>query len=162
MKKILFLTLLCTACSLSSMGQTTTRTHTVTYTVNPILELDFDATTANLGFSFTTATDFESGKTNTAAAGLRVRSNKAWTVSVKANAANFTTVGGDAVLANKLSVKRNAVGSFIPLTATDQTLATGAKGGYATNTFQIDYFANPGYIAPATYTLGVTFTVTAP
>lgn len=145
-------------------AQVTTKTHTVTYTINNILELDFDNTTQNLAFTFATANDFETGKTNASAAGLRVRSNKAWTVSVKANSANFAaTTGGDAnVTANKLSVKKTGTATLLPLTTTDQTLATGAKGGFGANTFLIDYFANPGYISPATYTLGVTFTVTAP
>jgi uncharacterized membrane protein YdcZ (DUF606 family) len=142
----------------------TTKTNVVTLTINNILELDFDNTTQNLGLTFVTAADFESGKTNLLAAGLRVRSNKNWTVSAKANSANFTaSAGGDAnVAANTLSVRRNGTTNPVALTTTDQTLATGTKGGFGTNTFQIDYIANPGYIAPATYTLGVTFTVTAP
>ena len=145
-------------------SQATTKSHTVTYTVNTILELDFDNTTQNLGFTFATATDFESGKTNATAGGFRVRSNKNWTVSVKANAANFTaTAGGETnVTANKLSVRKSGTTAWIALGTADQTLATGTKGGYGTNTFQIDYFANPGYIAPATYTLPVVYTVTAP
>lgn len=160
MKKVFFFLLLSSLVSINVFGQTT-KTHNVNLTINNILELDFDATVQTLGFTFSTATDFESGKTNTAAAGLRVRSNKNWIVSAKANAANFTTTGGDVVAANALSVRRTAL-AYIPLTTTDQTLTTGTKGGFTTNTFLIDYFANPGYITPATYTLGVTFTVTAP
>ena len=163
MKKILRLSIVFLICSINGFGQITTRTHTVNYAVNSILELDFDVTATNLAFTFATANDFELGKTNASAAGFRVRSNKAWTVSVKANTANFTfTTGGEAVLANKLSVKRNGASSFIALNTSDQTLTTGVKGGYSSNTFQIDYFANPGYVAPATYSMGVTFTVTAP
>jgi len=145
-------------------SQTITRSHTVTYTVNTVLELDFDNTAQNLGFTFASATDFESGKTNATAGGFRVRSNKPWTVSVKANAANFTaTAGGETnVTANKLSVRKSGTTTWIALGTTDQTLSTGSKGGFGTNTFQIDYFANPGYIAPATYTLPVVYTVTAP
>ncbi|MBK6979105.1 MAG: hypothetical protein IPH28_20035 [Cytophagaceae bacterium] len=63
---------------------------------------------------------------------------------------------------NKLSVRRAGTTAWMALTTADQTLTTGTKGGYGTNTFQIDYFANPGYIAPATYTLPVVYTVTAP
>lgn len=164
MKRFILTAAFAIAATFNSVGQITTKTHNVTYTINNILELDFDNTTQNLGFTFATATDFESGKTNVSAAGLRVRSNKAWTVSVKANTANFAaTVGGDAnVTSNKLSVKKSGTATFLPLSITDQTLATGTKGGFGTNTFQIDYFANPGYISPATYTLGVTYTVSAP
>lgn len=164
MKKILFALSIGMLASFGVQAQATTKTHTVTLSINNILELDFDNTTQTLGFTFATATDFESGKTNLSAAGLRVRSNKAWTVSVKANTANFAaTVGGDAnVAASTLSVRKNGTTANVALTAADQTLATGAKGGFGTNTFLIDYIANPGYIAPATYTLGVTFTVTAP
>ena len=164
MKKILYLMAISLILSLNVSAQTTNKTHTVTLAINNILELDFDNTAQSLGFTFATATDFESGKSNLSAAGLRVRSNKPWTVSVKANSANFaTTSGGDAnVLANTLSVRKNGTTSNIGLTTTDQTLATGARGGFPTNTFLIDYVANPGYISPATYTLGVTFTVTAP
>ena len=164
MKKLVATVAMCLSILFNVSAQGTTKTHTVTYTINNILELDFDNTTQNLAFTFATANDFETGKTNASAAGLRVRSNKAWTVSVKANTANFAaTAGGDAnVTANKLSIRKNGTTTFIPLTTADQSLATGAKGGFGTNTFLIDYFANPGYIAPATYTLGVTFTVTAP
>ena len=164
MKKIILSAILCLIGTLWSFGQTTTKTHTITYTVNTILELDFDNTTQNLSFTFATAADFETGKTNLSAAGLRVRSNKPWTVSVKANTANFSaTAGGDANLtANKLSVRKNGTTNAIPLTTTDQSLATGLKGGFGTNTFLVDYIANPGYVSPATYTLGVTYTVTAP
>lgn len=160
--------LLVTAClffvSQKMQAQVTTRTHNVTLTINNILELDFDNTTQNLGLTFTTAADFESGRTNLSAAGLRVRSNRNWTVSVRANTANFTaTAGGDAnVNANRLSVRRNGTATAVALTTTDQTLTTGLRGGFGTNTFLLDYIANPGYIAPATYTLGVTYTVTAP
>jgi hypothetical protein len=164
MKKILTIFIFGLFINLKIQAQTTTKTHTVTLSINNILELDFDNTTQNLGFTFATATDFESGKTNLSAAGLRVRSNKPWTVSVKANTTNFAaTAGGDAnVAASTLTVRKNGTTTNVPLSATDQTLATGARGGFGTNTFLIDYIANPGYISPATYTLGITFTVTAP
>lgn len=164
MKKNILAYFVISLVSTSLFAQTTTKTHSVSMAINNILELEFDTSPTNLGFTFAVAADFESGKTNLVAAGLRVRSNKAWTVSVKANAANFTPgVGGDTnVAANTLGIRRNGTTTSIPLTTTDQTLSTGAKGGFGTNTFSIDYIANPGYIAPATYTLGVTFTVTAP
>jgi len=161
MKKVIFASLIVTLVSVSVFSQTT-KTHNVNLTINNILELDFGATAQNLGFTFSTATDFESGKTNAGAAGLQVRSNKNWTVSVKANTANFTTTGGDAAVpASSLIVRKSGSGD-IALTTADQTLATGNKGGFTSNNFLIDYFANPGYITPATYSLGVTFTVTAP
>lgn len=162
--KILLILVLISTLSIS-YGQTSTiKTHIVTLTINNMLELDFDNTTQNLGMTFTNAADFETGKTNLNAAGLRVRSNKNWTVSVKANTANFTaTTGGDAnVTANRLSVRRAGSTALIALSTTDQTLTTGTRGGFGVNTFLIDYVANPGYISPATYTLGVTYTVTAP
>lgn len=164
MKNLIFLISLSLMVSCKVSAQSTIKTHTVTLAINNILELDFDNTAQTLGFTFATANDFESGKTNLLAAGLRVRSNKPWTVSVKANTANFAaTVGGDAnVAANTLAVRKNGTTTNIALTTTDQTLATGSKGGFGPNTFMIDYIANPGYISPATYTLGVTFTVTAP
>ena len=153
-------------CLLASnvFGQNTVKTQTVTLSINNILELDFDNTTQNLGFTFVTAADFEDGKTNLSAAGLKVRSNKAWNVSVKANTANFVTSGtGDLnVAASTLSVRKNGSTTAIPLSTSDQTLTSGGKGGFGLNTFQIDYIAKPGYISPAVYTLGVTFTVTAP
>ncbi|MBP6411693.1 MAG: hypothetical protein KA313_11375 [Pseudarcicella sp.] len=164
MKKLLFTIAFGILLGMNTNAQSTTKTHTVTLAINNILELDFDNTTQNLGFTFATATDFESGKTNLSAAGLRVRSNKPWTVSVKANTVNFaTTAGGDAnVPASALAVRKNGTTANVSLTTTDQSLATGSRGGFGSNTFLIDYVANPGYISPATYTLGVTFTVTAP
>lgn len=164
MKKIVFVIALLLAYSQSVQAQLTTKTHTVTLSINNILELDFDNTTQVLGFTFANAADFESGKTNLSAAGLRVRSNKPWTVSVKANTANFAaSSGGDGnVLSSTLSVRKNGGTSAIALSTTDQALATGDRGGFGANTFLIDYIANPGYVTPATYTLGITFTVTAP
>ncbi|MCP9767243.1 hypothetical protein EGI22_04925 [Lacihabitans sp. LS3-19] len=164
MKNALLLIAIYIVFVLPTSAQNTTKTHTVTLAINNILELDFDNSAQNLGFTFATATDFESGKTNLSAAGLRVRSNKPWTVSVKANTVNFSaTAGGDAnVPASSLSVRKNGTTANIALTTSDQSLATGNRGGFGVNTFSIDYLANPGYISPATYSLGVTFTVTAP
>lgn len=164
MKKLFLLIGFSVLFSNLSFGQNTTKTQTVVLTINNILELDFDNTTQNLGFSFVTAEDFESGKINLNAAGLKVRSNKPWIVSVKANTENFTTTGtGDTdVAASKLAIRKNGATVNIPLTTAEQTLATGQKGGFGLNTFTIDYLANPGYISPATYNLAVTFTVTAP
>ena len=164
MKKILILIFIGFVDFPDLKAQVNSKTHTVTLAINNILELDFDNTTQVLGFTFSAAADFETGKTNLSAAGLRVRSNKPWTVSVKANTANFAaSAGGDAnVSAATLFIRKNGTTTDIPLSTTDQTLATGPRGGFGLNTFLVDYIAKPGYITPATYTLGVTFTVTAP
>ena len=61
MKKILFVIALLVVSSQSIQAQLTTKTHTVTLSINNILELDFDNTTQVLGFTFANAADFESG-----------------------------------------------------------------------------------------------------
>lgn len=164
MKKKFLLAIVLSVIVMNLRAQSTSMSQTITLTISNILELDFDNTTQNLGFTFANATDFESGITNNSAAGFRVRSNKNWIVNVKANSANFAaTAGGDAnVSAGSLSIRKNGTTNSFGLTTTDQPLANGSKGGFGANTFKIDYIANPGYIAPATYTLNVTFTVTAP
>ena len=164
MKKKLILTLFLSVILINAWSHSTSRSQTITLTINNILELDFDNTAPNLGFTFNNATAFENGITNNSAAGFRVRSNKNWIVNVKANSANFSaTSGGDAnVGAGTLRIRKNGTTSSFGLTTTDQPLANGNKGGFGANTFKIDYIANPGYISPATYSLNVTFTVTAP
>ncbi len=164
MKKIIILTFLLSGILINAWSQSTSQSQTISLTINNILELDFDNTTPNLGFTFDNATAFENGITNNSAAGFRVRSNKNWIVNVKANSANFAaTVGGDAnVNASTLYIRKNGTTNGFGLTTTDQPLANGNKGGFGANTFKIDYIANPGYISPATYSLNVTFTVTAP
>ncbi|MBK6979104.1 MAG: hypothetical protein IPH28_20030 [Cytophagaceae bacterium] len=89
MKKKLILTLFLSGILINAWSQSTSRSQTITLTINNILELDFDNTAPNLSFTFDNATAFENGITNSSAAGFRVRSNKNWIVNVKANSANF-------------------------------------------------------------------------
>lgn len=163
MKKVLFIIGIGILISINSFSQNKSETITVSIALNNLIELDFDNSTQTLGFTFASAADFDNGLTNLNAAGLRVKSNLAWAVSVKANTANFVpTSGGQTnVSASTLTIRRNGSSIFFPLSTTGQIIMLGDKGGWGRNDFTVDYIAKPGFIDAGTYTLGVTFTVSA-
>lgn len=164
MKKIVQAFLLVLVAFNVTSAQNDSKSHTVLYTVNTILELELGNTAApDLTFEFATADDFENGKTIILASSLKVRSNKPWIVNVKSNTPNFSSATGDQnVSTNTLGVRKNGTSNFIQLSTSDQILASGPKGGFNDNTFHIDFLAKPGYILPALYTIDVVYTVSAP
>ena len=125
---------------------------------------------------FTTVSDYANGVTSTAQQ-LKVQSNLAFDVAVKANASNFTYTGtyttGTTMPVSgvlKLMVSANGTGGSITtpfsstaystLTSTDQGLI--GNGTYGSNQlFSVQYQATPGFTYPAgTYNTSVVYTAT--
>jgi hypothetical protein len=165
--------LLCAALSLgaATVYAGTTQTVNFTVTVPNVLEL---TTTSNSVAVNLTASDYASSDAilteSLAAHQLAVKSNRAWVVSAKSNAASFVftpVVGGDTRTkpSTDLSV-RKASGTYQGLTTTDFTLATGTAGGANRpgNTFAVDYqiATDINLDPPGSYALDVIYTVTTP
>ena len=159
--KLLALLLALSTCYLYSQ---TTASHFVKIVANPILELKFDESFDNRDFSFSTLADYDNGKTNLQAAGLKVRSNKNWVVNVKSNASTFvpSSEGDSDIKSTALLVRKSGSNTNIPIDTFDQIIASGTNGGFDKNTFVLDYIANPGYIKPDSYSLEITYTLTTP
>lgn len=145
--------------------------HTVTLNLQNVADIRFNSSiTQTTSFTFDDGDKYDDGIEKTGAAGLQVRSNKNWAVSVKSDAANFSfaNIGENTdedpnMPASVLGVRKSGASSYSALSATAATLATGTKGGYGANEVGIDYKVTPGYTYPGgTYTLGVTYTVSNP
>ncbi len=138
--------------------------HNVKIVANPILELKFDETINNTDFSFNSLTDYDNGKTNIQAAGLKVRSNKNWVLNVKSNSPNFTpsSTGDTDIKSSALLVRKTGTTMNYPLATFEQAIASGRNGGFDSNTVLLDYIANPGYIKPDSYSIEITYTLSTP
>lgn len=138
--------------------------HNVKIVANPILELKFDETINNTDFSFNSLSDYDNGKTNIQAAGLKVRSNKNWVLNVKSNAPNFTpsSTGDTDIKSSALLVRKSGTTLNYALETFEQAIASGRNGGFDSNTVLIDYIANPGYIKPDSYSIEITYTLSTP
>ena len=151
---------------------------TVNLSLTDAIELTFTgsgtATGAAVTLPFTTVNDYANGVTSSAQA-LKVRSNKNFTVAVKANATNFTYVGSTTPVpvmpvASVLDVKVSTNGTggtiagsfanYADITGTNQSLITnGTRGG--NQTFSVQYQATPGFSYPAgNYSVDVVYTAT--
>jgi hypothetical protein len=163
MKKIyLFATILATY-SAVSFGQSSV-SHTVRVVAHPILELQFDESISKTDFNFSTISDYDNGKTNLEAIGLKVRSNKKWVISVKAGSPTFLSENSanTEILSKSLLVRKTGTQEMIAIETFEQAIASGNVGGFDKNKVILDYIANPGYIKPDSYSLEVTYTLTTP
>src|SRR3954469_1086470 len=159
--------LLCAALTLNAAFNSfagTAQTVTFTTVVPNVLELQ---TTSNSAGITLTAADFTSADAITtqaaAAHDLAVRSNRAWIVSAKSGAANFTftpAIAGDTRTkpASDLNI-RKAGGTYQALSTTNVQVATGSAGGVSTpgNSFSVDYrlATNINVDPPGSYVLDV-------
>ena len=133
-------------------------------------------TGAAVSMPFTTVSDYTTGVTSSAQQ-LKVQSNKNFTVTVNANAANFTYTGSTTPAPSMpvsgvlgVEVTANGTGGTIAtpfsssaystLTNTAQNLISNATYG-GNQTFSVQYQATPGFAYPAgTYTTSVVYTAT--
>ena len=151
---------------------------TVQLSLSNALEITFvansSATGATVSLPFTTANDYANG-VESAAQQLKVRSNKNFNVTVKANAATFTVTNGATTTASTMpasvldvKVSTNGTGGAIAGTFAGYTdLSTTAtnmitNGTYGGNqTFSVMYKAAPGFAyAAGTYNMDVVYTAT--
>lgn len=109
-------------------------------------------------FTFASTTDYADGLTNSNASQFQVRSNKEFTVTVKAATANFNTASATPMPSTVLGVKLSSGSTFQELSTTAATLTSGLRG---IKTFTVDYQAKPGFSYDAgTYELSVVYTAT--
>ncbi len=177
MKKIILAAASFVAFAFNANADTKTQSQTVTLALTDAIELTFTgATTSAVSMPFTTVNDYANGVTS-ADQTLKVRSNKQFTVKVKANAANFTYTGTATPTPTmpvtgvlKLMVSANSTGgtiaspftgtTFSTLTNADQNLLTTCSNGN-NQTFAVQYQATPGFTYPGgTYTVDVVYTAT--
>lgn len=96
---------------------------------------------------------------------IGVKSNKAWTLSVKAQNAHFSpmSAGGSTNMPSSvLSVKPSTSSDYKTISTTSQTIKTGNKGdtNASGNAFQLDIRYNPGFsYKGGIYTLGLIYTL---
>jgi len=112
----------------------------------------------------------EAIKTSPAGSSFQIATNRNWTLSVKAGAANFTftpTFGGDTATkpAGDLGFKLSTDGFYQAVTTTDQTVSTGSRGGYgvAGNSPVVDYslWSYLDQDSPGSYSLTLIYTLTS-
>jgi hypothetical protein len=163
MKTILLSALAIFALSINSNAQAATANTSQTVTLSLQNQIDISVVSGSatgLSFTFSTPATYTSGLTNTSASQFLVKSNKPWAVTIAAATSNFSSTAATAMPANVLGVRLNGgSGSFTALSTTAAAFTSGAKGG--SNTFAVDYNANPGFSYDAgDYTLSVVYTAT--
>jgi hypothetical protein len=182
MKKIIILSAAVLGFNMAANAQaTSTANQNVALSLSNAIAITFvssgTATGTAVTIPFTTVADYTNGVTSSAQQ-LKVQSNKAFNVTVNANAANFTysgtttpspTMPVSGVLAAQVTANGTggtvATGfnsAYANLTSTAQSMiSTCANGG--NQTFSVQYMATPGFAYPAgTYTTNVVYTVTQP
>ncbi len=183
MKKIIILSAALLGLNLGANAQTASSTanQNVVLSLSNAIAITFVSTSSNTGTAvsipFATVADYTNGVTSTAQQ-LKVQSNKAFNVTVNANAANFTYSGSttpapsmpvSGVLAAQITA--NATGGTVAtgfngiyggITSSAQSLISGCSNG-GNQTFSVQYQATPGFAYPAgTYTTNVVYTATQP
>jgi hypothetical protein len=163
MKKIMFVTAFLMQITFVLYSQSSV-SHIVRIVAHPILELKIDENVSQTDFSFNTLSDYENGKSNIQAAGLKVRSNKNWVLNVKSNSPNFTpsSTGDTDIKSSALLVRKTGTTINYPLETFEQSIASGKNGGFDSNSISLDYIANPGYIKPDSYSIEITYTLSIP
>jgi hypothetical protein len=159
-------------------NQSSSASQTVQLSLSNAIEITFtgnnSATGADVTIPFTTVNDYANGVESDAQE-LKVRSNKNFSVAVKANAGEFSYTGNttpapempvEGVLAVKVTANGTGgsiAGSFseyATLTSSNQDLITAADRG-GNQTFSVKYKATPGFAYPAgTYAVDVVYTAT--
>ncbi|MBL7682704.1 MAG: hypothetical protein JNK00_05050 [Flavipsychrobacter sp.] len=167
-----------TAIAAKAQNASSTAQQQVNLNLSNAIELTFtgnnSATGAAVNLAFNTVNDYANG-VQSAAQGLKVRSNKKFDVTVKTNATNFSYTGSttpapvmpvSGVLALKVSANSTggsiagSFSDFAGLSSTAANLLTNCNNG-GNQTFSVMYEATPGFAYPAgTYTVDVVYTAT--
>ena len=183
MKKLFAITVFASvsiAANAQSSNQAASASQTVKLDLGNAIEITFtgngSATGPDVNIPFTTVNDYANGVESNDQQ-LKVRSNKDFDVTVKANAASFTYSGNTTPapvmpVQNVLNLKvtgNNTGGAiaspfsstaYASLTAADQDLIDGGSRG-GNQTFDIKYKATPGFAYPAgIYAVDVVYTAT--
>jgi hypothetical protein len=181
LKKLVVIAAVLVSISLTAIGQTSTQiTQNLTVSLTDAIEITFTSNSSSTGptvtMTFNNTDDYASG-IESADQELKVRSNRNFTVQVKANSTNFSYSGSASPTPTMpvsgvllLKVTANSTGgsiaspfsasSYSTLTSSNQNLiSSGTRGG--NKTFSIKYNATPGFLYPGgTYTADVVYTAT--
>lgn len=155
---------------------------TVNLSLSDAIDINFTANNSSTGqavnFTFTSVNDYANGKQSSDYQ-IKVRSNKKFNVTIKANTTNFTYSGAttpspvmpvSSVLSMMIAANQTggtqvapfSSGNFGAITATAQNMLTNCSLG-GNQWFNVKYKANPGFNYPAgTYTVDVVYTATQP
>lgn len=184
MKKLIAIAALATlgfsANAQNQANQSSSASQSVQLSLSNAIEITFtgnsSATGADVTIPFTSVNDYANGVESDAQE-LKVRSNKNFSVAVKASNTNFSYTGTTSPaptmpVSGVLGVKVTANGTggsiaspfsaanYATLTASNQELiSAGTRGG--NQTFAVKYKATPGFAYPAgTYAVNVVYTAT--
>lgn len=114
--------------------------------------------------AFASEADYDNGITNTSYAGIWVKANLPWIITVKAQTANFTpmTTGASSNMpCSVIQLKKSTNSSYLTLTTSPQTLTNGPLGNnlVSGNTFNVAMRFNPGWGYPGgLYRMNVIYT----
>ena len=164
----------------NAQNQSSSASQTVNLNLSNAIELTFtgtgEKTGAEVNIPFSNVNDYANGVESNSQE-LKVRSNKDFDITVKANASDFsykgTTVPSPKMpVADVLGLMVSANGTggaiespfsgtkYATLSAKDQTLIAGGDRG-GNQTFAVKYKATPGFEYPAgTYSVDVVYTAT--
>ncbi|MFN8431339.1 MAG: hypothetical protein U0V04_15280 [Spirosomataceae bacterium] len=142
----------------------TTATHTVRIIAKPILELQLENPGATPEFNFNTLADYVGGIEKLQAASLKIRANRNWVLNVKSGSENFITTDNQAttISSSVLTIRKSGTSEDFAISSADQAITNGSAGGFDKNKISLDFKANPGFISPETYSIELTYTLTAP
>ncbi len=182
MKKIILATILLVSAASVKAQTTGTATQTVKLNLSDVIDITFtannNATGAAVNFTFANVSDYTNGKQSSDYQ-IKVRSNKKFNVTVKANSAHFTYSGSaspapsmpvSSVLSMMIAANQTggsqvspfSSGSFGSITSSAQNMLTNCNLGN-NQWFNVKYKANPGFNYPGgTYTVDVVYTATQP
>lgn len=180
MKKTLFIAAILASAYTSDAQVSSTATQTTNLSLSNAIELTFTgsgtATGTAVTLTFSSVNDYANG-VQSAAQQLKVRSNKSYAISVKANSTNFSYTGSTtpaptmpvaSVLDLKVSSNSTSgtvsspfsTSAFADITTTAQTVLNNCVNG-GNQLFSVMYQATPGFTYPAgTYAVDVVYTAT--
>jgi len=144
----------------SSAQATASAAHNVGLQLSNAIEVSFVDGASGASLAFSTADHYNNGVTAESAASIRVRSNKAYNVTVKSATANFNSSAATVMpVSGVLHVKENSQAGFTSITNTDQNLLTNQSRGV--NIFKLTYRATPGFnYDGGTYSVNIIYTAT--
>ena len=148
-------------------GGIRTAEQTATIILDQVLDIAI-TTDGMTAFTFNTVEEYDNGITQASATTFEVNASVPWQIHFSADADAFAVTSGTSGTEMPLSIfsigKNGGSLQTLTNTTSENPLNLGARGSdlLSGNTFQVDYKANPGYdYDPATYEVGVTYTISA-
>ena len=161
MKRVLFILTIIILSLKANAQYSFTGTATGSITIDSMYVITAGAGTT---FTFGGVEDYANGVEKQNYAGISIKCNYNWKISVRATTANFTAGGGGSVdMPCSILTLRKSGDSYFAVSTSSQQLAVGNRGPTSTsgNSFNIDIKANPGYsYNGGNYSIVLQYTVT--